>query len=111
MRKIIRRAWYTIRRRRLEADLAEEIDFHLTMKRRELEKDGLEPDEATFAARRALGNLLVAHDRARDVWISPWLQGISQDLRFAVRLLLKDRAFTAAAVLTDRKSTRLNSSH
>ena len=100
MRKIIRRAWYTIRRRRLEADLAEEIEFHLTMKRRELEKDGLEPDEATFAARRALGNVLVAHDRARDVWISPWLQGISQDLRFAVRLLLKDRAFTAAAVLT-----------
>ena len=49
---------------------------------------------------RALGNVGVARDEVRDVWIPPWLQGLSQDLRFAVRLLVKDRSFTAAAVLT-----------
>jgi putative ABC transport system permease protein len=100
MRTIIRRAWHAIRRRRLEADLAEEIEFHRAMKERDLKEGGLDPAEATFAARRALGNVLIAQDDARDVWMWPWVQGVWQDLRFAVRLLLKDRGFATAAVLT-----------
>ena len=100
MRTFIRRAWHRSRRHRLEADLAEEMEFHRAMREQSLREDGLDADEATVAARRALGNVLLAQESARDVWISPWLQDLCQDLRFAVRLLFKDRAFTATTVLT-----------
>jgi hypothetical protein len=33
-------------------------------------------------------------------WIWPWLQDVFQDVRFAVRLLAKDRWFTLVAALT-----------
>ena len=36
----------------------------------------------------------------RDVWILPALQDITRDVRFAIRLLTKDRGFTFAAVMT-----------
>ena len=41
MVKFLRRAWYAMRQRRLDAELAEEMDFHRAMKRDELERSGL----------------------------------------------------------------------
>ncbi|HEY7447400.1 MAG TPA: ABC transporter permease [Vicinamibacterales bacterium] len=99
MRQLIRRVWYAIRRRQLEADLAEEIEFHRAMKQRELVEAGVDASETPFAAQRALGNVALARDQARDVWISPSVQGIPQDVRFACRLLLKDRRVTLIAVI------------
>ena len=100
MREILRRLMHASRRDRFESDLAEELEFHQEMKTREAERSGATPDEARFEARRALGNVELAKDRARDAWIAPWLRDGSQDLRFAVRSLLKDRAFTTASILT-----------
>ncbi|MGH3118347.1 MAG: ABC transporter permease, partial [Gaiellales bacterium] len=97
MRELLRRAWFAIRQRRFEADLAEELDHHRQLKQQDLERRGLDPAEAAVEARRALGNVLVARERARDVWVWPWLQDVGQDLRFAGRLLVKDRWFTLAA--------------
>ncbi|MPZ19965.1 MAG: hypothetical protein GEV06_18925 [Luteitalea sp.] len=79
MRRLIRRLWYALRSHRLDADLAEEIAFHREMKRSEIEKQGVAPAEAAVDARRALGPVLLAREAARDVWIGPWLQSISQD--------------------------------
>jgi putative ABC transport system permease protein len=99
MRQLIRRVWYAIRLRQFEDDLAEEIEFHRAMKERELTDAGADAREAAFATQRALGNVALARDRARDVWISPSVQGLSQDVRFAFRLLLKDRRVTLVAVI------------
>jgi len=82
MRHLLRRAWYLIRQRQFEADLAEEMEFHRSM---------------TTGA--AFGSGALARNQARDVWIWPWLQDIAQDVRFAVRLLAKDRRFTLAAAV------------
>jgi len=92
--------WYAVRHRRLQAELAKEIEFHRAMKARELGAAGLSPDDAARAAARALGNIRLAQEDARDVWIAPSLRGLWQDIRFAIRGLLHDRAFTVAAVLT-----------
>jgi len=99
MGHLIRRVWHAIRRRQFEADLAEEIECHRAMKQQELSDAGVEATEASFATQRALGNVALARDRARDVWIAPWLQGISQDVRFAIRLLIKDRRVTLVATI------------
>ncbi len=85
MRQLLRRAWHIIRLRQFERDLSDELEFHRQMAHEEL------------GSSRVVGNTTLARDDARDVWTWPWLQDISQDVRFAVRLLLKDRRFTAAA--------------
>jgi predicted permease len=77
-----RRLRYLLQWRRHEAELAEEMQFH-----REL------------AGARDFGNDALARNRARDVWMAPWLQDISQDVRFALRVLGKDKRFAIAAVL------------
>jgi predicted permease len=98
MREFLRRTWYVIRRRRFEADLAEEIEFHREMKTRELCALGAAPDAAAREARRLVGSTALAQDRARDVWVWRWLQDAVQDVRFATRLLVKDRRLTLAAI-------------
>ncbi len=99
MRELLRRAWYFLRRRRLEAELDEELAFHREMTRESLEEDGISAEQAAAETQRALGNDAQARNHARDVWIWPWLQDISQDIRFAARILAKDRRFTLAATV------------
>ena len=51
-----------------DADLARELDAHLAAEADERVADGTPPDEARFAARRALGNPTAIRERARDAW-------------------------------------------
>ena len=92
MRELFRRLLHAVKRDRFEADLAEELEFHRAMKQRDFEDAGMDAGEAAYAARRALGNVELAQERARDVWIAPWFRDAWQDIRFAVRSLIKDRA-------------------
>ena len=99
MRGIWRRIRTLVRWRRLESDLDEEISFHLSEDTEEHIAGGMDPHEASLAARRGFGNVTRVRAEARDVWAQPWLRDIGQDLRFASRLLVKERSFTAAAVI------------
>ena len=100
MSRLLRRLSAVLQHRRLEADLAEELDFHRDMKRRELEDAGMSSNQSGFAARRALGNMALAEDRAHDVWVPHWLQGLGQDVRVAVRMLRSTPLLTTVAVLS-----------
>ena len=86
MRKLLRRLWYIVRQRRMQADLAEEMTFHREM-------------HAKMGGSRQFGSAALAADDAHDAWVSPWLRDIGQDVRFAARLLIKDPRFTLTAVL------------
>jgi putative ABC transport system permease protein len=100
MRQLLRRAWYLLRQRQVDEDLAEEMDFHRAMTQRAIEDRGVDPAEAAFAARRAFGSAALAGDRSRDVWIPRWLQGIGQDVRLAVRTLFANQIVSVVAVLS-----------
>ena len=100
MVKFLRRAWYAMRQRRLDAELAEEMDFHRAMKRAELERSGLPADAAEFASRRALGNQTLAREDARAVWIWRGIDDLWRDIAYSIRSLGRDRIFTAVAVLS-----------
>jgi len=100
MRSLLRRLWYLLRWRRAETDLDEELRFHRDMKTREFHETGIDPAEARRRARLALGNTSLTHDQVRDVWIPHGVQGISQDLRYAVRQVVKARFVSGAAIAT-----------
>jgi predicted permease len=95
-----RRLVARIRYRRFDADLAEELRFHEEMKRRELEANGLAHVDARAAARRALGNVTLAREDARRVWIASWLESLLQDARYAFRTLAGQPAYSLAAGIT-----------
>jgi hypothetical protein len=88
-----------IRREQLEQDLQNEMAFHLSMREEKQRQAGVPADQARLSARRQFGNVSVLKDRTRDVWIWPWLQDASQDLRFAARMLYHARGSTLLAVL------------
>src|ERR1019366_9653611 len=99
MRQLLRRAWYLLRQRRAEDDLAEEMDFHRMMQAREFEARGVDPDEARFAAQREMGNTTRAREDARAEWIWPWLDSVWQDAAYAARNLRRQPGFTAVVLL------------
>ena len=99
MTRLLRRLRYLLHRDRHERELDDELQFHLEMKRQDLESRGLDRAAATLAARRALGNLPLTRDLVRDVWIAPWL-GAIQDVRHGLRTLRRHPGFAALAIAT-----------
>ena len=87
-------------RSQLERDLQDELEFHLAMREEKILADGIEAAEARYAARRQFGNQSGLKERTRDMWTFASLETFWQDLRFAARMLRKNLAFSAVAVLT-----------
>jgi predicted permease len=87
-------------REKLYGDLSDEIQEHLDEKVEELIADGMTESEARLTARREFGNVTAISERGREVWQWPALESVFADIRFGLRQLRKNPAFTAIAVLT-----------
>jgi putative ABC transport system permease protein len=79
--------------------LRQEIDAHLALLADEYERRGLSPTEAQDAARRAFGGVEKTVASYREQRRLPILDTIAQDVRFACRVLIRDRGFAATAIL------------
>lgn len=96
----LRRVGWWLRQRSKEAQLREELQFHLDEEARERREAGLSPEDARFAALRDLGNEARLREDARAVWTWRPFDELSQDLRFAFRMLFKHRAVAAFAIVS-----------
>jgi putative ABC transport system permease protein len=85
---------------RLDADFERELDAHLDLLTDENIARGMTRDEARQAALRRVGNRGSLRGRHRDVRGFPGLEALRQDTAFAVRLLIKNAGFSAAAIIT-----------
>ncbi len=82
----------------MDRDFAEEMAAHLEMAAEENVRKGMTPEQARRHAAIRLGGAASLQSRHRDARSLPMLEDLVQDLRFASRLLIKDRWFSAAAI-------------
>lgn len=96
----LRRLRTLFRRRDLEAEMAEEMRFHLEQRAADYAADGLAPDEARLAAQRKFGNTAALQERARDTFGWGALERFGKDLAFAARQLVRSPGFALLAIVT-----------
>ena len=93
---------------RVDADVDDELAFHAEMRARDYRDRGLDDDAARAAALTRLGDLsdtraaclTIGHRRQRRVTRIHTVDAFIQDLRYALRTLGRQAAWTTVAVLT-----------
>lgn len=87
-------------KRRLDAELDEELQLHLEMLVEENLAKGMTPQEALRAARIRLGGAEQIKEQVRALRAGAWLETVWRDVCFGFRMLRKNPGFTVVAVLT-----------
>jgi predicted permease len=100
MNAFFRKLQWFIHRHRREAEVQEELEFHLSEEAEDRKANGLSDEKAQSAARRDLGNLVLIAEDVRAAWTWSGFERIVQDLRFGLRGLRRSPAFTLTTVLT-----------
>lgn len=100
LRRWFRSPFALLRRRRLEADLAEEMRLHLEHLAAVKEAEGMTPAEAHYVARRQFGASDQFKEELRDGLAWNWADQLVRDFRHALRSLGRERAFAGAFLAT-----------
>ena len=100
MRVLVKRLLASVRWRRMDGELREEIASHLAEAAEEYARKGMSPEEARHAALRSFGGVTQTEQAHREVRAFAWLDDLRQDLRYSVRSFARNRGFTAVAILT-----------
>jgi predicted permease len=98
MRVLLSRVLDVLLRRSREQRLDDEIQQHLDLLTDDYVAGGMSRDEARLAARRAFGGVDQIKERYRDQRGLPFLEMLSQDVKFAVRLMRKHALFSMTAI-------------
>jgi predicted permease len=88
------------RRERRQEDLEAEVQSHLEMAIRDRIERGETPEQARANVLREFGNVGLVKEVTREMWGWTWLEGLLQDLRFALRTLRKHALLSLVVVAT-----------
>lgn len=100
MKPLLAKLRALFRRKKLEAEMAEEMRQHLERRIQDKITDGLGPDEARYAAQQEFGGIAQVQEQCRDEKRFVWVEQIFQDISYATRSLRKNLGFTCVVVLT-----------
>jgi putative ABC transport system permease protein len=92
---MIREIWARLRDRLRREDLADDLDEELRFHRRMLERDA-----PPAGPSHQLGNTTRIREETRDMWSLGTFDDLINDVKYALRTLLKAKSFTVAVVLT-----------
>jgi len=84
---------------RLEQELDKELRFHFEQQVADNIRAGMTEEQARRTTRLAFGDLSQIKEDCRECRGTLWVTSVAQDLRFTLRTLRRDRAFTVVAVL------------
>ncbi len=90
--------WFSWERKK--NDLRAELDTHLRIAVEERVARGESPEEARAAAACEMGNSALVADVTRSKWGWQWMEHLAQDVRYALRQLIKSPGYAAALVAT-----------
>jgi macrolide transport system ATP-binding/permease protein len=100
MTSLFRKLGWLMRRPDKEAEVQEEIQFHLEEEAGERRSQGLDADAALRAARRELGNLALVKEDTRAMWTWTFAEQLLQDIRYGLRTIAANKTFSAMAILS-----------
>src|SRR4051812_46638686 len=100
MMSIFRKLASSMRGDNKEAQLREELKFHLAEEADEQQANGVPADEARWQAHHDLGNVTRVIEETRTVWTWTLVEQLAQDVKYAFRTMAKNRMFTALAAVS-----------
>jgi predicted permease len=100
-----RRIGMLLHRRQFRADLEEEMQLHLDLRAQDLRQNqqteqGMNEDEARYAARRKFGNATALKEESTTAWGWRWLESLAQDGFYGVRAMMRSPGITTVALLS-----------
>src|SRR5277367_1308419 len=91
--------WFS-RKKKWEQDMQDELRFHIERQTAEHMASGLPPEEARRQAVLQLGALEGVKENCREERRGFWLESFHADLRFGLRMLLKNWRLTSVAMFS-----------
>jgi putative ABC transport system permease protein len=88
------------RANRFDQDLDAELNAHLEERIDELVENGMNPEDARAEALRQFGNRTRVAEMCHEAWSFGPLDEFFQDLKYAVRVLLRDPVFATVSIIS-----------
>ena len=91
---------WMVNRKRVEDDLADELQTFVDMSAADHVRDGATPAEAHRLAVLQVGGVEQAKERVRTARAGAWLEAAGRDVRYGLRQVRRDPSFSAIAIAT-----------
>src|SRR5437016_2225695 len=100
LRVLLSRVRATLRRSRLDAEIDDELREHLAMLQERFVRNGMDPNEAFYAARRQFGGVTQVKEQLMERRTMPLAEDVARDVRHAVRGLWRSPGFSLTAIVS-----------